>query len=44
VLDASMTELDLAAALEQSGDIDRAAGVRARAKSFLDSIGCVNSL
>jgi class 3 adenylate cyclase len=35
-------EIDLAAALEAAGDVDRAAATRASARTMLDALGCVN--
>jgi hypothetical protein len=42
--DAATVELDLARALEASGDATRAGEVRSEAEAFLASIGCVNAL
>jgi class 3 adenylate cyclase/tetratricopeptide (TPR) repeat protein len=42
--DAATVELDLAAALERGGQLDRAAAVRAAARSVFASVGCTNPI
>ena len=44
LFDAATLELDLAAALDATGDGARAASVRREAEAFLASIGCVNPI